>query len=165
MLVQRARHQLFAGTRFASDQHRHIALRQPSDGTEHVLHGRRLAQHFGRRGHALFGYFFALALVDRAADQLDRARQVERLGQVLEGAALKRRDGAVEVGERSHDDDGQAGVLGLDLVEQIEPGTAGHSDVANQHLRALRFVVGGQVECGEYFAGVGEAAGRQVFAQ
>jgi hypothetical protein len=46
--VQRARHQLLAGAAFAGDQHRDVALAQPADGAEHVLHRRRLAQHLGR---------------------------------------------------------------------------------------------------------------------
>jgi hypothetical protein len=35
-------------------------LAQAADGAEHVLHGRRLAQHFGHGGLALFGHLFAL---------------------------------------------------------------------------------------------------------
>ena len=41
----------------------------------------------------------------RAADQRDRVVDVERLGQVLERAALERGDRAVEVRVRRHDDD------------------------------------------------------------
>ena len=108
MLVQRARHQFLAGAGFAGDHHRHVALRQAADGAEHVLHRRRLAQHLGRGGHALLGHFLALAFLHGAADQLDRLGQVERLGQVFEGAALEGRHGAVQVGERRHDDDRQA---------------------------------------------------------
>jgi hypothetical protein len=89
MLVQRARHQLLAGAGFAGDQHRDVALAQAADGAEHVLHGRRLAQHLGRRGHALLGHLLALAFLDGAADQLHRLGQVEGLGQVFEGAALE----------------------------------------------------------------------------
>ena len=39
---------------------------------------------------AFVAHFFAQAFVDRAADQLDRLRHVEGLGQVLESAALER---------------------------------------------------------------------------
>ncbi|MCY1516120.1 hypothetical protein D9M68_507340 [compost metagenome] len=165
VLVQRARHQLLARARFAGDEHRDVALRQPADGTEHVLHRGRLAEHFGRGDHALFGHFLALAFVDGAADEFHSARQVEGLGQVLEGAALEGRDRAVEVGERGHDDDRQAGVLGLDLVEQVEPRAARHADVAHQDLRALLLVAFGLFECGQHFACVREAARGQVFAQ
>ena len=137
MLVQRARHQFLARARFAGDQHRDLALAQAADGAEHVLHGRRLAQHLGRGGHALLGHFLALAFLHRAADQLDRLGQVERLGQVFERAALEGRHGAVQVGERRHDDDRQAGQLFLDLVQQVQAGAAGHADVAHQDLRAV----------------------------
>jgi hypothetical protein len=48
VFVQRARHQFLAGAAFAGDEHGDVALAQPADGAEHVLHGRRLAQHLGR---------------------------------------------------------------------------------------------------------------------
>ena len=165
MLVQRTRDQFLARARFAGDQHGDIALREPSDRAEDVLHRRCLPEHLGRGRHALFGHFLALAFVDGAADELHRPRQVEGLRKVFEGAALKRRDGAIKVGEGGHDDDRQSRVLGLDLVEQIEAGTTRHADVAHQDLGALQFVVGSRFECGKDLARVGEATGRQVFAQ
>ena len=109
VLVQRARHQFLAASRDSPVIITvTLLLRQPADGAEHVLHRRRLAQHLGRRRHALLGHLLALAFLDRAADQLDRLGQVEGLGQVLEGAALEGGDRAVQVGERRHDDDRQA---------------------------------------------------------
>ena len=48
---------------------------------------------------ALVAHLLAQALLDRAADQLDRLRHVERLGQVLEGAALERADTALSRSE------------------------------------------------------------------
>ena len=80
VLVQRARYQLLARTRLAGDHHRHHALAQAANGAEHVLHRGRLAEHFGRFGHALFGDFLALALFDGAADQFNSLEQVKRLG-------------------------------------------------------------------------------------
>jgi hypothetical protein len=135
--VQRARHQLLAGAALAGDQHRDLALAEPADGAEHVLHGRRLAQHLGGQGLRACAPrgVLALAFLHGAADQLHRLGQVEGLGQVLEGAALEGRDGAVEVGEGRHDDDRQAGQLGLDLGQQVQTAAAGHADVADQHLR------------------------------
>ena len=97
VLVQCARHQLLAGARFAGDHHRHVALAQAANGPKHILHGRRLPQHLGRIGHALFSHLLAQTLFDRPANQLDRLRQVKGFGQVLKGTALEGRDRAVEV--------------------------------------------------------------------
>ena len=163
MLVQRARHQLFAGAGFAGDHHRDVALAQAADGTEHVLHGGRLAQHFGRLGHALFADLFALAFFHRAADQLHRLGQIKRLGQVFKGAALEGAHRAVQVRERRHDDDGQAGVLGFDFFEQVQAGASGHADIAHQDLRA--FIVCRSAQRRQYIARIGKAAGRQVLPQ
>ena len=98
MLVQRARDEFLAGAALAGDEHRDDALRQAADGAEHVLHRRRLAEHLGHLGLRRVGHLLAQALVERAPDQLDGAVHVEGLGQVLEGAALERRHGAVQVG-------------------------------------------------------------------
>jgi hypothetical protein len=130
-----ARDQLLAGTGLAGDQHRDVALAQAADGAEHVLHRRGLAQHLGRRAHALLGHFLALAFLDGAADQLHRLGQIEGLGQVLEGAALEGRDGAVQVGERRHDDHRQPRSFSLTLPSRSRPEPPRHADVADQHLR------------------------------
>jgi hypothetical protein len=59
--------------------------------------------------------FGALTLADGAPDQLERLIDVEGLRQVFEGAALKRRDGAFEIGVGGHDDDRQRREALLDL--------------------------------------------------
>ncbi len=137
MLVQRTRHQFLARARFTRDEHRDLALAQPADGSEHVLHGGRLAQHFRGFGLALLRHFLALAFLHRAADQLDRLGQIERFGQVFKCTALKGRNSAVEVGIGRHDDDGQPGLQFAHLFQQLQPRTTGHADVAHQNLRAL----------------------------
>ncbi|MNH27495.1 hypothetical protein D3C79_876090 [compost metagenome] len=113
----------------------------------------------------LFNDFLALAFLDGAADQFHRLGQVERLGQVFEGAALEGRDGAVQVGVGRHDDHRQAGLLGAHLLQQLQARAAGHADVADQHLgRLARGIAGIGVGQGiEHFARMGEAAGRQIF--
>ena len=139
-----------------------MALRQAANGAEHVLHGRGLAQHLGRIGHALLGHLLALAFVDRAADQLHRLGQVKGLGQVFKGAAGERRHCTVQIGIRRHDDDRQAWQALLDLRQQIQPRTTGHADVAHQNLRTARGAFG--VQRVQHFARVGEAARGQLLA-
>jgi len=41
---------------------------------------------------------FALALLQRAPDQIDRVTDVERLGQIFKRAALERGNGAFQIG-------------------------------------------------------------------
>ena len=103
--VQRARDELLAGARLAGDEHRRVRLRQPADRAEHLLHRRRLAQHL-RRLAPIAAATGAGAGASAIARRISATRvvDVERLRQVLERAALERRDGAVEVRVRGHDD-------------------------------------------------------------
>ena len=135
VLVQRVGDELLARARLAGDQHRDDALAQPADRAEHVLHRRRLAEDLRHLGGRRVGLALVQAFLDGAADQVDRLGHVEGLGQVVEGAALEGADGAVEIGVRRHDDDRQVAVLGLDLLEQVDPRAARHADVGDQHLR------------------------------
>ena len=163
VLVQRTRHQLLARAGFAGNHHRHVALAQAANRTEHILHGRCLAQHFRGGRHALFGHFLALAFFDRTANQLHRLDQVKGLGQVFECAALKGGHRAIQIGKRRHDDDRQAGQLFLDLFQQVQARAAGHADIAHENLRPL--FLGGVLQCRQHFTRVGETARRQVLAQ
>ena len=74
----------------------------------------------------------------RAADERDGVIDVERLRQILEGAALERRDRAVEIRVRGHDDHRQLRAALLHLVEQHEARFARHPDVGDEHRRLAR---------------------------
>ena len=118
--VQRARDELLAGAGFAGDEHRRVRLRQAADRAEHLLHRGRLARAFpaprrARRSACAPARRFGR----RAADQRERVVDVERLRQVLVGAALERRDRAVEIRIRGHDDHRHVRVARLHLVEQL----------------------------------------------
>ena len=159
VLVQRTRDEFLAGARFARDQHRHVRLRQAADGAEHFLHGRRLAEDFGRFGGSGFDARFAQAFLQRAANQFDRLVDIERLGEVFEGTALEGGDRRIEVGKGGDDDDRQARVARLDGRQQVEAGLARHADVGHQHLRCFGFERGHRIAC------VGKAAGGEVLAR
>ena len=120
VLVQRVRYQFLARARLTRDQHGDMALRETANASEHILHGRCLAEHLGGIDHLLLGHVLALALVHSAADQLNRLGQIKGLGQVLERTALKRRHRTVQVRKGRHDDDGQTGQALLDGAQQIE---------------------------------------------
>jgi hypothetical protein len=74
------------------------------------------------------------ALVHRAAHQLDRVVHVERLGQVLERAALERGYRAFEVRVRRHDDHRRRRQLRAQLLHEFEARKTGHADVAHDDL-------------------------------
>ncbi|MNF42372.1 hypothetical protein D3C84_234190 [compost metagenome] len=82
-------------------------MAEATDGAEHFLHGRRFADDF--RGARLAGWDFQalllLGVLEGALDQRHGLVHVERLGQVLEGAALVGGHRAVQVGMGGHDDD------------------------------------------------------------
>ncbi|MPM62402.1 hypothetical protein SDC9_109273 [bioreactor metagenome] len=165
VLVQRTRHQLLARAGFARDQHRHRALTQAPDGAEHILHGRRLAQDFWRGGLALLGHLLALAFLHGATDQLHRLGQIKGLGQIFKRTALQCGHGAVEIRIRRHDDHRQAGLQFAQLLQKLQTRATGHSDVADQHLRAAVFRVASRNigQRVQHFPRMREAARWQVF--
>ena len=163
MLVQCTRHQLFARTRLAGDHDGDIALRQAPNGAKHILHGRRLAQHFRCGCHQLFGHLFALAFFQGSANQLNGFGQIKGFGQIFKGTALKCGDGTVQVGKRRHDDDGQTRQALLHFCQQIQTRTTRHANVADQHLRPFAAFI--RVQRGQDLARVGKAACGQTLAQ
>jgi hypothetical protein len=111
VLVQSMGDQLLAGAALAVDQHRDTGARQSADGAKHLLHGGGLTDDLRGGGGlllarlALGSLFFQMVL--GTTHQGDCLVDVERLGQVFEGAALVGVDRAVQIRMRCHDDDGQ----------------------------------------------------------
>jgi len=136
--MQGARHHLLAAARFPGQQHRDRRLRQPTDGAEHLVHGGRLAQDLGHLADRFLRAVVAQAFLDCAPDQRHRFVDVERLGQVLERAALEGRDRTVQVRERGHDDHGKRRVALLDGLQQPDSADSRHPDIGHQHLRCFR---------------------------
>ena len=116
--VQRARDQLLAGARFAGDQHRRVATATAGRwrGTPPASPAPGRASRATSRGRLARG-LAAQAFARRARRiSVDRLVDVERLGQIFERAALERRDRAVEIRVRGHDDDRQLGMALLDVA-------------------------------------------------
>ncbi|MNC86188.1 hypothetical protein D3C83_18260 [compost metagenome] len=65
---------------------------------------------------------------------MHRLVDIERLGQVLEGAALESGDRRVEVGVGGHDDDRHGGMALLDGLQQLQAREPGHADVRDEDL-------------------------------
>src|SRR6266581_6164549 len=157
--MQGARDEFLAGARVAVDQHRRMRLRETPDGAEHFLHRRCLAEDF--RGHAgRFSRTVAVfALFEGPPHQIDRLVDVEGLGQVLEGAALKRGHSRIEIGIGGHDDDQEVRVFGLYRAQQVETALPGHANVGNEHPRSLA-----GTQCGQRLVGGTETAEGDVLA-
>ena len=132
--MQGLRDQFLAGARFAIDEYGGVGLRETADGAKHFLHSGCVAEDVRCIGQFLATRGFALALRQRTAYQLDRMIHIERFGQVLEGAALKRGHRTFQIGVRGHDDDRQGGMLLAQGLQQVQTGTARHADVADDHL-------------------------------
>ncbi|MNC44482.1 hypothetical protein D3C75_933880 [compost metagenome] len=139
MTVQGVGHQLFTGTGFAIDQHGDVGVAQAADGAEHLLHRRRLADDFRGAGQCRddFQALLLLGVLVGALDQGNRFVDIERLGQVFEGAALIGRDSAVQIGVSGHDDDRQPWMLLANPCQKVQAAGAGHADVGNDHVRLL----------------------------
>ena len=105
--VQCPRHQFLAGAGGALDHDRDIRLGQSTNGTEHFLHRRRLADDVRNVAHQV-GVLLGLLPANEhgPTDGGNGLVDVERLRQVLEGAGLVGADGAVQVRVGRHDDHG-----------------------------------------------------------
>ena len=60
---------------------------------------------------------------------------VKRLGQVLVGAALKRRHRTLQIGVGGHDNHRQLRIEFLRLLQEFQTGFSRHTDIADDHLR------------------------------
>ena len=135
--VQRARHQLLAGTGFAGNEHVERRLRQPADGAEQLAHGRGLS-HQGagvRLGRGRLGRIVHGGACQRARRQRHRVVQVERLGQEVVRAAAEGTRGAGNVGMRRHHHHRQRRQPRPELFQQRQAVFAGHAHVGEQKLR------------------------------
>ncbi len=157
--MQGVGNQLLAGARLAIDQHGDVRVAEATDGAEDFLHRRRLADDLWRVVLAcrLLLALLLLSVLIGALDQRHSVVNVERLGQVFEGAALIGRHRAVQIRMRSHDDHRQARVLLADLREHVQAADTGHADIGNDHIRLLAR------EPGEYAVGTVEALRGHAF--
>ena len=135
--VQGPRHQLLAGARLAVDQHRDVGSRQPPDGAEHLLHGRRFEPMISGGVAAVVAgsrHVVLPVVGEGPGDEGDRLIDVERLRQVFEGTALVGGHGAVEIRVAGHDDDREMRAAGRDLAEQLQAVGVGHANVADDRV-------------------------------
>ena len=136
MLIDGAGDQFLAGAALAGDEDVDVLRRDPADRLAHLLDDGRapddgvplhlLRQH-GGDGHEAGGLE---GPVEHAAEAL----QVERLDEVVEGAALHRLDGGVGSAVGRDEDHRPLRVGVVQFAEQVEAGAVGQLDVEHDHV-------------------------------
>ncbi len=136
VVVQRVRHQFLAGARFPGDQHGEVGLHQPRQQTVDFLHRGRPADQGDvdllRLARCCRGA--VLRLRQRPADDRGQFLEVERLRQILIGAALRGADRGHEGVLGAHDDDRQVGPQLLDARQEIEGVLVGHDHIGDDKV-------------------------------
>ena len=134
--VNRARDQLLAGAALALDENRRTARRRLDDQVEHLTHLRAAADDVGELVVALLDVLPQRPVLGHqppplhgVADDDQHLVVLEGLGDVVERAALHRRNGALDRGIGGDDDHRQVLVDPLQLVERRNPVQARHHDV------------------------------------
>ena len=122
--MERAGGEFLAGAHVAGDQHAAVGRRDLLERLAQLAHRRGVAEQFGIGSGATL-QFLVLALeprgFERPADDQDQPVGLERLLDIVIGAALDGRDGGFDIAVARDDDDRQFGMLLLDDVEEIEP--------------------------------------------
>ena len=143
--MDRARDELFPGAALALNQDRRSARRRLDDQIEDLTHARALADDVRELVIPLLNVLAQVAvLVDqppalhRVTDDDDDFLVLERLGDVVEGARLHRRNGALDRAVGGDDDDREIFVDALQLVERGDPVDAGHHDVHDRGVERQR---------------------------
>ena len=136
--MERLRHQLLAGARFAEHQHGGLGRRGLADQVEHRLQLRRFPDH--ALESELLSHPLAQALrlalepplLQRSLDDDQHRVHVERLGEVAFGAGAHRLDRGLDAGEGGHHHEDRLAALLLRLPQQCQPALLGHPHV-RQH--------------------------------
>lgn len=129
--VDGARDQFLAHAGLAGDVHRRLAARDLADGLAQFDHRRRFAVQ--ARAHGLAGAAAGVVEFQRVPHQIAQHRQIDRLGDEIEGAGLERIDRGFDVAEGGDHRHRGVRVLLADLGDQI-------------HARAVRQAHVGQAQ-------------------
>src|SRR3989441_92886 len=125
-LVDRARHQLLAGTARAQDEHRGVGGRNPLDDPEDLLHlgtlGEDATERLGARGVRAQRLVVAeeLGLLRGLADEDVELLDLHGLGEVVVGAELHRLDRRGDLLEAGHHDHLRMLGEGLELAQDLD---------------------------------------------
>ncbi len=122
-------------------QHRHVLVRQPHRRVHRPLQRRALADdaHPQRFLQAvLAGAQAQVARFERPLDAVADLVVVERFAEVVVGPALHRRHGGLLGPVGGQQQEGQGGVDGQHLVQQLQAAHARHGQVAHHHVDVVQ---------------------------
>ena len=135
--MNRAREELLAGARFAVDQDARVGVGHELGLAQEVFHQRAAGDDalapLAGGGVAAAG--IVAGKLQRRRDLLQQLLAVERLGQEAEHAALRCRHGVRNGPVRGQDQHGEAGMLAIDGVEQLQAVDARHAQVGDHRRR------------------------------
>ena len=150
--VHRTGHQLLAGPRFAQDEHRRHAGGHLFDAVTDLFHAGRAADDASQRLHAarwrrcgpqwrarrvhLCGRWMALAL-QCGAHGGPQLLEIDRFGQVVEGAALECFDRVLGRAVGGDDDRFLAALACVQFAQQLQAQAIGQPHVGDQQVEAL----------------------------
>ena len=134
--MQQARDQFLAGTRFAGDHYRCMRLGKTPDGAEDFLHRRGLPQNLGVSSIFSSAPTWCIDWSRPAGSVPAPDRRRTASGRYSKAPPWKAATADSEIGIGGHDDDRQGREALLHLLQQLQPGLAGHADIREQHLRA-----------------------------
>ena len=132
---------------------------QFADGSEKLLHRRRLPDDFAYPVDRFFNGHFLFMLLHGPFDEIDCLVEVERFCQIFESPALKSRYGRIKIGIGGHDNDGQVRKTGPGRFQQMKAGCSRHANVGYQHLRDFF------LKCRQNIIRIGKGSQRDIFTR
>jgi hypothetical protein len=133
--VDRARRQFLARTAFAADQDRGLARSDPRDQVEQLLRGRGVADDAAR------GFGLGPALrgggLEREVDHPRDLLEVDRFGEVVEGAGAERSHRRVDLAVGGQDHDRGQGCSRGDALDDRHAVDRSHAQIRDDDVEAL----------------------------
>lgn len=126
--------QFFAAARLSADVDRRLTARQLVDLFAQIAHGQRVAEQapiYRRAGAAHRRH------AQRGADQFAQARQINRLGEEVEGAGLQRVDRGFQTAIRGDHRHRQLWMTLLNVLHQVQPRAVGQAHVGQAQVERI----------------------------
>jgi hypothetical protein len=131
--MDQARDQFLAAAGLAADVDRRLAARQFVDLFAQIAHGQRIAEQTPIDSAA------GSSKQQGAGDQFPQARQVNRLGEEVEGAGLQCVDRGFQIAVGGDHRHRQLRVTLLDVLHQLQAGAVGQAHVGQAQIERFAF--------------------------
>jgi len=148
--VDEVGHDFFTDATFAGDEDAGVRSGHKGSVAEEGLHLRAGGYDVRRQGRQGLGKRAAAGLAGGLAHALKQFVQIDRLGQVAQGAVPHGAHGFADVGVGGHQQNGQGTVLLAGAAEGFQTGQPWHADVGDEQVDGLAVE-----ECQGFFSGAG----------